>query len=126
MEIKLQKRRYQFGNILYICKQMRIIAVKTLKDYLKKYPQAEQALLSWYEEAEDASWNNLNELKSKYQSASVLTNKRVVFNIHGNTYRLIVDIEYRLKIIFILWFGPHKQYDKIDAKKVSYVKTDKK
>lgn len=105
---------------------MRIIAVKTLKEYWEEFPQAEQALLSWYDEAEAASWSNPNELKAQYRNASVLTDKRVVFNIHGNTYRLIVDIEYRLKIIFIVWFGTHKQYDKIDTKKVSYVKTDKK
>lgn len=50
----------------------------------------------------------------------------MIFNIHGNSFRLIVDIEYRLKIVFIVWFGTRKQYDKIDAKKVSYVKTNKK
>lgn len=105
---------------------MRIIAVRTLKEYWEEFPQAEQALLSWYEEAGIASWSNPNELKSQYRNASVLTDKRVVFNIHGNAYRLIVDIEYRLKIVFIVWFGTHKQYDKIDAKKVSYAKTNKK
>jgi len=105
---------------------MRIIAVKTLKVYWEKYLQAEQALLSWYEEVEAAEWNNPNELKRQYRNASVLTDKRVVFNIHGNTYRLIVDIEYRLKIVFIVWFGTYKEYDKIDVKKVSYVKTNKK
>jgi mRNA interferase HigB len=105
---------------------MRIIAVKTLKDYWKEFPQSEQALLSWYEEAEAANWNNPNELKAQYRNASILTDKRVVFNIHGNSFRLIVDIEYRLKIAFVVWFGTHSQYDKIDAKKVSYVKTDKK
>jgi mRNA interferase HigB len=105
---------------------MRVIAVKTLKEYWEEFPQAEQALISWYDEAEAASWSNPNELKAQYRNASVLTAKRVIFNIHGNTYRLIVDIEYRLKIVFIVWFGTHKQYDKIDAKKVSYVKTDKK
>jgi mRNA interferase HigB len=105
---------------------MRIIAVKTLKDYWKEFPQSEQALFSWYEEAEAANWNNPNELKAQYRNASILTDKRVVFNIHGNSFRLIVDIEYRLKIAFVVWFGTHSQYDKIDAKKVSYVKTDKK
>lgn len=105
---------------------MRIIAVKTLKDYWEEFPQAEQALLSWHEEAEEASWSNPNELKAQYRNASILTDKRVVFNIHGNSFRLIVDIEYRLKIMFVLWFGTHPQYDKIDAKKVSYVKTNKK
>ena len=105
---------------------MRIIATKTLKDSWGAFPQAKQALLSWYEEAAAAEWNQPNELKAQYHNASILTDKRVVFNIHGNSYRLIVDIEYRLKIIFIVWFGSHKQYDKIDAKKISYVKTHKK
>ena len=105
---------------------MRIIAIKTLKDYWEKFPQAEQALLSWHQEANLAEWNNPSQLKSQYRNASILTNKRVVFNIHGNSYRLIVDIEYRLKIVFVLWFGTHNQYDKIDAKKVSYGKANKK
>ena len=105
---------------------MRIIAVNTLKDYWEEFPQAKQPLLSWYEEGNIAEWNNPNELKEQYRNASILTDKRVVFNIHGNSYRLIVDIEYRLKIIFIVWFGTHKEYDKIDAKKISYVKTNKK
>jgi mRNA interferase HigB len=55
-----------------------------------------------------------------------LTDKRVVFNIHGNKFRLIVDIEYRLKIVFIVWFGTHAQYDKPEAKNISYAKADKK
>ncbi len=103
---------------------MRVIAVKTLKEYVKEFHQAEQALLSWYDEATFAEWSNAAELKTQYKNASILNNKRVVFNIHGNAYRLIVDIEYRLKIVFVVWFGTHKQYDKIDAKTISYVKTN--
>lgn len=99
---------------------MRIIAIKTLKKYWQEFPQAEQALLSWHDEANDAQWANPNELKDQFRNASILTNKRVVFNICGNKYRLIVDIEYRLKIIFIIWFGTHTQYDKIDAKTIGY------
>jgi mRNA interferase HigB len=79
-----------------------------------------------HEEANAAHWSNPNELKAQYHNASVLTDKRVVFNIHGNAFRLIVDVEYRLKIVFVIWFGTHKQYDKINAKKVSYVKANKK
>lgn len=105
---------------------MRVIAVKTIKYYWKKYPEAKQPLLAWYEEVESAEWDNHNTLKSQYRSASVIDRKRVVFNIHGNAFRLIVDIEYRLKIVFIVWFGTHKQYDKVDAKKVSYDKAHKK
>lgn len=87
---------------------------------------AEQALLSWYEEAEAATWQNPNQLKEQYKNASIINDKRVVFNIHGNSFRLIVDIEYQLKIVFIVWFGTHQQYDKIDAKKISYGKANKK
>ena len=105
---------------------MRIVAIKTLKAYCEEYPLAKQSLLAWHEEAEDAEWSSPNELKQQYRNASIVTDKRVVFNIHGNSYRLIVDIEFRLKIVFVVWFGSHAQYDKIDAKKVSYAKTDKK
>lgn len=105
---------------------MRIIAVKTLKGYWDKFPQAKQALLSWYEEMENGAWDNPNQLKQQYRNASILSNKRVVFNIHGNSYRLIVDIEYRLKIVFIVWFGSHVQYDKIDANEIGYGKANKK
>lgn len=105
---------------------MRVIAIKTLKEYWEKFPQVEQALLSWHQEVEAADWDNPNELKAQYRNASVLTDKRVIFNIHGNSYRLVTDIEYRLKIVFIVWFGTHKEYDKINAKKVSYVKANKK
>ncbi len=103
---------------------MRIIAVGTLKVFINQYPQSEQALLAWFNETLKASWNSPNELKEQYKHASILDKKRVVFNIHGNTYRLIVDIEYRLKIVFIVWFGTHKEYDKINAKTISYVKAD--
>ena len=93
---------------------------------MRKFSDAEQPILSWFEELEAANWNTPNELKDQFQNASIISNKRVVFNIHGNKYRLIVDIEYRLKIVFIVWFGTHKQYDKIDAKKINYVKAHKK
>lgn len=76
-----------------------------------------QTLSAWYEEAQAAVWDHPNELKLQYRNASVLSDKRVVFNIHGNSFRLIVDIEHRLKIVLVVWFGTHEQYDKIDAKK---------
>jgi mRNA interferase HigB len=127
MNCNFISRRYQFGNIFVsLLLTMRVIAIKTLKDYWEEYPQSKQALLSWYEEAEAAQWNHPNELKEQYRNAAIITEKRVIFNIHGNSYRLIVDIEYRLKIVFVVWLGTHKQYDNIDAKKVSYVKTSKK
>lgn len=81
---------------------------------------------AWYGETEAASWSSPNQLKDQYHNASILTEKRVVFNIHGNAFRLIADIEYRLKIVFVVWFGTHKQYDKIDARKIGYAKANKK
>lgn len=103
---------------------MRILAIKTLKQFWEAYPQAKQSLLAWHEETEIAQWNNPNELKQQFRNASIVSEKRVVFNVHGNSYRLVVDIEYRLKIVFVVWLGTHKQYDKVDVKKlINYVKT---
>lgn len=101
---------------------MRIIKEKTLTDYCKqrKYKKAEEAIKAWLYEIKHSNWNNANELKLKYRNASIINSKRVVFNIKGNDYRLIVDIEYKLKIVFIIWLGTHKEYDKIDAKTINY------
>lgn len=105
---------------------MRIIATQTLRNYIRAYPKAEQSLLSWHQEAESASWHSPQELKEQYRNASVLSQKRVVFNIHGNHYRLVVDIEYRLKIVFLVWFGSREEYDKIDARRIGYDRTNQK
>ncbi|MCD6180737.1 MAG: type II toxin-antitoxin system HigB family toxin [Bacteroidales bacterium] len=101
---------------------MRIIKEKTLTDYCKqrKYKRAVESLKSWVYEVKFSTWNNAKELKAKYGNASIISSKRVVFNIKGNDYRLIVDIEYKLKIVFIVWLGTHEEYDKINAKTVSY------
>lgn len=101
---------------------MRIIKEKTLNEYCKqsKYHQAEESLRAWIYEVRFSTWENSNELKAKYGNASIISSKRVVFNIKGNDYRLIVDIEYRLKIVFVVWFGTHAEYDKLDAKTVRY------
>jgi mRNA interferase HigB len=104
---------------------MRIIATTTLKEFWTKHPKSEQALKSWLQEVELGDWNSPQQLKSQYRSASILSGKRVVFNINGNSFRLIVDIEFRLQIIFVVWFGTHKEYDKIDSKTISYVKANK-
>lgn len=102
---------------------MRVIAVKTLSKYARKKKETEQPLILWQNEACKASWKNSNELKAQFRNASVVSGKRIVFNIHGNKYRLIVDIEFSLQIIFIVWIGTHSEYDKIDAKTVVYDKT---
>jgi mRNA interferase HigB len=101
---------------------MRIIKEKTLTECCKlsQYVQAAESINAWIYEVRFSTWNNANELKLKYGNASILSSKRVVFNIKGNDYRLIVDIEYKLKIVFMVWFGTHEEYDLIDAKTVSY------
>ncbi|MFB6318874.1 type II toxin-antitoxin system HigB family toxin [Saccharicrinis sp. FJH54] len=101
---------------------MRIIKEKTLTEYcrLSRYNQAEESIRSWIYEVRFSTWNNANELKLKYHNASIISSKRVVFNIKGNDFRLIVDIEYKLKIVFVVWFGTHAEYDKIDVKTISY------
>lgn len=101
---------------------MRIIKEKTLFEYCRhhKYRQAEESIKSWLFEVRYAGWENANELKLKYRNASIINSKRVVFNIKGNDYRLIVDIEYKLSIVFIVWFGTHDEYDKINVKAIRY------
>jgi len=103
---------------------MRAIKEKTLYSLTKlsKYKTAEDSLRAWVFEVRRAQWNNAMDLKSAYGNASIITAKRVVFNIKGNLYRLIVDIEYKLKLVFVVWVGTHKEYDVIDAKEVSYEK----
>lgn len=81
---------------------------------------AEQAIRSWIYEVRFSEWNNAAELKAKYKNASIISSKRVVFNISGNNYRLVADIEYQLKIVFVVWFGKHSEYDKITVKEMSY------
>jgi len=99
---------------------MRVIAKKTLKDFYENslYSDSKSSLEAWYKEALKASWNNPNQIKEQYSSASVVGNNRIVFNIHGNKYRLIVKINYDAKIVFIRFIGTHKQYDSIDATEI--------
>ena len=99
---------------------MRIIAIRTLREFWEKveYADSENSLRSWYHEAKNADWNNANELKEQYKNASIVGEGKVVFNIKGNTYRLVVWIDYEYKVIFIRFIGTHKQYDKIGVKTI--------
>lgn len=97
---------------------MKIISIKALKDFWVRYPESEQPLKAWIDEAIKANWKNSSEIKGMYCSASILKNKRAVFNIKGNCYRLIVAIAYQRGWIFVKFIGTHKQYDKVDAETV--------
>ena len=97
---------------------MRVIAVSTLRSFWARHPDAEQALKAWYEEASNARWTQPAEIKAQYRSASVLKNRRVVFNIKGNDYRLIVAIAYKLQIVYVKFVGTHQEYDALDAETI--------
>jgi mRNA interferase HigB len=99
---------------------MRVISKKTIKDFYEQpiYAEGKDSLESWYKEAINATWNNPNEIKEQYCNASVVGNNRIVFNIYGNKYRLIVKINYYAKVIYIRFIGTHKQYDKINAQEI--------
>ena len=97
---------------------MGIIAKKILRDFWGIYPDCEQQLKAWYQEISKSEWKNPNQIKSEYPSASFLVDNRVVFNIKGNHYRLIVKINYDYQIIWISFVGTHTEYDKINAKTI--------
>ena len=97
---------------------MRVIARKTLKVYSERVPDAAPALNAWYHEARRAHWKSPADIKGKYGSASILKDGRVVFNIGGNKYRLVVWINFKVSIVYIRFVGTHKEYDKINAQEV--------
>ena len=97
---------------------MRVIAVKTLRDFWQIHPDAEQALRAWFEEASRDPWAQPADVKARYGSASILKGRRVVFNIKGNAYRLVVAVAYRTGIVFVKFVGTHAQYDAIDAETI--------
>ncbi|MGO4552520.1 type II toxin-antitoxin system HigB family toxin [Lysobacter sp. 2RAF19] len=99
---------------------MKIIAVGTLRTFWERHPETEQALKAWYDEAKSAQWRTPADVKAHYRNASVLGKNRVVFNIKGNDYRLIVAIAYRTGVVFIKFVGTHAQYDNVDAATVEH------
>lgn len=97
---------------------MRVISKRILRDFWLKHADSEQQLKSWYRETEKAEWNNINDLKSEYPNASILKDNRIVFNIKGNNYRLIVKINFEYQISWIRFIGTHAEYDKINANEI--------
>ena len=99
---------------------MNVIARGTILIYIDKYPKAKIALLNWYQEFINASYENFNQLKSVYGNASIVSNERVIFNIKRNDFRLIVFINFKRQAAYIIWYGTHTEYDKIDAATIKY------
>lgn len=94
---------------------MRVIARKTLRDFYEQHFDSKAPLESWFQEAMGARWRGPKDIKQRYPSADFLPGNRVVFNIKGNTYRLIVKLHYNTGIVFIRFVGSHAEYDRIDA-----------
>ncbi len=94
---------------------MRIIAKSTLVSFWEKYSDSEQPLKAWYREAKNAVWKTPADIKEQYRNASILKKGRVVFNIAGNKYRLLVEVVYQIGVVYVKFVGTHKQYDAINA-----------
>lgn len=105
---------YQNGNIL----KVRVISVKILREFWERHRDAEEMLRAWVAEAASADWQTPNDVRKRFPSADILPKNRVVFNIKGNHYRLIVVIHYNRGIVYIRFVGTHAEYDRIDAETI--------
>jgi len=93
----------------------RILSKSILREYWETYPETEQYLKTWYDTVMNADWKNPNDVKQTYANASILKDNRIVFNIKGNSYRLVAKFNFEKHWIFIRFVGTHTAYDKIDA-----------
>lgn len=124
--MKLFENKYDFEGFLLVnllsLIVFNIITRRTLLEYAKKYPMANTALFEWYHELIKSDFKNFNELKKVFGSASLVSDDRVVFNIMGNKYRLVVRLVFEFKAIQIKWFGTHAEYNKINVVTIQYKK----
>lgn len=101
-------------------KAVRVIATRTLNRYAEAYPDAANAIYTWHQLMKQRDYEHFPDIKSTVRTADSIKDGRVVFNIKGNNYRLIVDIDYKRHAVRCIWFGRHKEYDKINAAEVTY------
>ena len=97
---------------------MRVSAKRTLRQFWEQHPDAQGPLEAWHAEAAKACWQSPQQIKKQYGSASILKGGRVVFNIGGNKYRLVVAMDYRRQACYVKFLGTHRQYDAINAENV--------
>ena len=97
---------------------MRVIAKRTLRQFWEQYPDAQGPLEAWHSETVKAHWKDPQQIKEKFGSASILKGGRVVFNIGGNKYRLVLAMDYRRQACYVKFVGTHRKYDAIDAETV--------
>jgi mRNA interferase HigB len=110
-----------YFNFVILC-SMVIISKAILKEFAQKHPDAEIGLEKWYNDTKSASWKNFAEAKKTFNTVDGVGNDRYVFDIKGNQYRLIALIIFKVRTVFILFVGTHKEYDKVNANKVIYKK----
>jgi mRNA interferase HigB len=115
----------QYGNIVLAYKLgslyndiMRVIAKSTLQAFWHRHPDAEGSLLAWYREVEKEDWDCPTKVKARYGNASIVRNNRVVFNIKGNSYRLVVRVNYKCRLVYVRFVGTHVEYDQINVEEV--------
>jgi mRNA interferase HigB len=99
---------------------MNIIVKRAVLYYTDKYPKAKIPLLAWYHEFSKQKFTNFNELKAVCGNASIVSNNRLVFNIKGNDFRLVVSVNFRQTAAYIIWFGTHAEYDKINVETIEF------
>jgi mRNA interferase HigB len=105
---------------------MRIIARRTLREFVERrrgyrdQPALKARLDAWFDEVRKARWNSAADVKRSYATASIVSAERIVFNIKGNDYRLVVAVDFEKAIVWIKWIGTHKDYDKIDVSEVEH------
>lgn len=99
---------------------MNVITKRTILYYTERYPIAKTALLVWLKEFGSTTFESFQELKQTYGKASLIANHRVIFNIKGNDFRLIVSINFRTQSAYVIWFGNHTEYDHIDAASIPH------
>jgi mRNA interferase HigB len=97
---------------------MRVIAKRTLREFWHSHPDARGPLEAWHREATKADWRSPQEIKAQYRNASILKGKRVVFNIGGNKYRLVVKINYDYAIAYVRFVGTHSEYDGVNVEQI--------
>ena len=105
-------------HLLILGMSYNVIAWATLAIYYKKYPDVQEHLIVWFKTIEKAEWKNFNDLKNDFPSCSLISDDRVVFNVKGNSYRLIVRFSFKYKRVMVKFFGTHAEYDKVNAKTI--------
>ena len=97
---------------------MHLVSLPPLLNFIGKHPDAKQAVLAWCDEVKKAKWRQPSDIKAQYASASILKGRRVVFNLKGNEYRLIVAVAYQVGFVYVKFIGSHVEYDAVDANTV--------